>query len=172
MVPLSNLYAFTVACLVLVPIPGPSLLFVVSRGVVLGRRTALGTVMGNPAGLYVQVVAVAFGVGVVIERSAAIYTTVKLLGASYLVWLGVRTFLARRSLAAALDAPVIGAVFVVIALVCDGVWGLLASKARDRLISSPKRLEAIGGAGGVVLVGLGVGLASQDGSRRALAPYL
>jgi threonine/homoserine/homoserine lactone efflux protein len=44
-------------------------------------------------------------------------------------------------------------------MVCDGAWALVAGTARERLTASPKRLEALGGAGGVVLVGLGVGLA-------------
>jgi threonine/homoserine/homoserine lactone efflux protein len=58
-----------------------------------------------------------------------------------------------------LQMLVLGLIFVVIALACDAVWGLLAGAARERFVSSPRRLELIGGAGGVVLVGLGVGLA-------------
>ena len=206
MIPASNLAAFALAALVLIAVPGPSVLFVISRGVVLGRRAALATVLGNCAGVYVQVAAVALGIGVLVERSAAVYTTVELLGAGYLVWLGIRTFRRRRSLAAALGRPVaaksgrrilregfvvgvtnpkaavffaailpqftdpaaghvplqmlaLGLVFVAIAIVCDGMWALVAGSAGRRLASSPRRLEAIGGAGGVVLVGLGVGLA-------------
>jgi threonine/homoserine/homoserine lactone efflux protein len=206
MVSMSDLAAFAVASLILIAIPGPSLLFVISRAVVLGRRAALATVIGNCAGVYVQVAAVALGVGVVIERSAAVYTTIKLVGAAYLVWLGVRTFRRRRSLSRALGAPVppksdrrilregfvvgvtnpkaavffaailpqftdpslghvplqmlvLGVVFMVIALVLDGAWALAAGTARERLVASPGRLEAIGGVGGVVLVGLGLGLA-------------
>lgn len=205
MVPASNLAAFALAAFVLIVIPGPSVLFVISRGVVLGRRAALATVLGNCAGVYVQVAAVALGIGVLVERSAAIYTTVKLVGAGYLVWLGIRTFRRRRLLAATgapvaaksgrrilregfvvgvtnpkaavffaailpqftdpaaghvpLQMLVLGLVFVVIAMVCDGVWALVAGSAGQRLASSPRRLEAIGGAGGVVLVGLGLGLA-------------
>ena len=206
MVSASNLAAFALASFVLIVIPGPSVLFVITRGVVLGRRAALATVLGNCAGVYVQVAAVALGVGVVVQRSAAVYDTVKLVGAAYLVYLGVRTFQRRRSLALALGAPVtpksgrrilregfvvgvtnpkaavffaailpqftdpslgnvslqmlvLGVVFVAIALVLDGIWALVAGTARERLAASPKRLEAIGGAGGVVLVGLGVGLA-------------
>src|SRR5277367_6698393 len=106
MVPASNLAAFALAALVLIAIPGPSVLFVITRGVVLGRRAALATVLGNCTGVYVQVAAVAIGIGVLVERSAAIYTTVKLVGAGYLVWLGIRTFRRRRLLAAALGAPV------------------------------------------------------------------
>lgn len=206
MIHLGDLTAFAVAAAIIIAIPGPSVLFVISRGVVLGRRAALATVVGNCAGVYVQVAAVALGLGVVVERSAALYTAVKLAGAAYLVWLGVRTFVRRRSLAAALRGPVertsdrrilregfvvgvtnpkaavffaailpqftdpglghvplqmliLGLVFILIALVLDGIWALLAGTARDRLAASPRTLETIGGAGGVVLVGLGVGLA-------------
>ena len=87
-VPAANLFAFMLAALVLIAVPGPSVLFVISRGVVLGRRAALATVAGNCAGVYVQVIAVALGVGVLVERSAALFATIKLAGAVYLVWLG------------------------------------------------------------------------------------
>ena len=53
----------------------------------------------------------------------------------------------------------LGAVFCAIAIVCDGMWALAAGAARDWLVRSPRRLEAIGGAGGVVMIGLGAGLA-------------
>ena len=49
--------------------------------------------------------------------------------------------------------------FCVIALVCDSVWALAAGAARDWLVRSPRRLAAIGGTGGIVLIGLGAGLA-------------
>src|SRR4051812_50118508 len=95
MVPASSLAAFAVAAAIIIAIPGPSVLFVISRGVVLGRRAALATVVGNCAGVYVQVAAGAVGIGVVIERAAALYTAGKLVGAAHLVWLGGRA-LARR----------------------------------------------------------------------------
>lgn len=53
----------------------------------------------------------------------------------------------------------LGLVFVGIALVSDGVWGLLAGSARAWLAGSPRRLAAIGGAGGLVMIGLGLRLA-------------
>ena len=202
MVSASNLAAFALASFILIVIPGPSVLFVITRGVVLGRRAALATVLGNCGGVYVQVAAVALGIGVLVERSAVVYNAVKLLGAAYLVYLGVRTFQRRRSLALALGAPVtpksdrrilregfvvgltnpkaavffaailpqftdpsLGQVFVAIALVLDGIWAFVAGTARERLAASPRRLEAIGGAGGVVLVGLGVGLAVSGGKK-------
>ncbi len=87
---------------VIIVIPGPSVLFVISRGVTLGRRAGLATVLGNAGGLAVQMVAVAAGLGAVVARSVAAFTVIKLLGAAYLVYLGVQAVRHRRSLAAAL----------------------------------------------------------------------
>lgn len=53
----------------------------------------------------------------------------------------------------------LGVVFCAIAIVCDGTWALAAGTARDWLVRSPRRLEAISGTGGVVMIGLGAGLA-------------
>jgi len=50
-------------------------------------------------------------------------------------------------------------VFVLIAAVSDSAWSLLASAARDWLGRSPRRLELIGGAGGLAMIGLGITLA-------------
>ncbi len=71
-------------------------MFVVSRAVSFGRRAALLTVAGNAAGAYAQVLLVAVGIGAIVERSIAVFTAVKFLGALYLIWLGVQTFRHRR----------------------------------------------------------------------------
>ncbi len=206
MLPTEHLLAFLVIATVLIVVPGPSVLFVVTRSLTLGSRAGLATVVGNAAGVYVQVVAVAFGIGALVEQSIHVFTAIKLIGAAYLVYLGVQTFRHRRSLLAALGAPVerkllrrifgdaflvgifnpkvivffmailpqfvdrsagavplqlltLGAIFCLIALVCDSVWALAAGAARSWLVGSPRRLEAIGGTGGVVMIGLGAGLA-------------
>ncbi len=206
MVPTDHLLAFVVIAVVLIVVPGPSVLFVVTRSLTLGRSAGVATVVGNAAGVYVQVIAVAFGLGAVVQESIAVFTAIKLVGAAYLVHLGVQAFRGRRSLAAALDEPVepkllrriladgfvvgmfnpkvivffmavlpqfvdpgsgsvvvqlltLGAIFCAIALACDSAWALLAGAARSWLVSSPRRLSAIGGAGGLVMVGLGAGLA-------------
>ena len=72
------------------------MLFVVSRGVALGRRAALLTVAGNSAGIYCQVIAVAAGIGAVIERSVVGTGVLKLAGAVYLVLLGIQAIAHRR----------------------------------------------------------------------------
>jgi threonine/homoserine/homoserine lactone efflux protein len=106
MVPASHVLAFAALVTVVIAIPGPSVLFTISRALTVGRRAALLTVVGNELGLCVQVVAVAFGVGAVVERSAQVITVVKLAGGVYLVFLGVQAIRHRRSMADALAARV------------------------------------------------------------------
>ena len=111
MIPVSHVLAFAAVAAVLIAVPGPSVLFTVSRAVTAGRRAALFTVVGNELGLVVQVVAVAFGAGALVQRSAEVFTAVKLAGAVYLVYLGVQAIRHRQSMAAALAgkvAPVTG----------------------------------------------------------------
>ena len=69
MLPTEHLVAFALTTLVLVLIPGPSVLFTVGRALSVGRRAALLTVVGNSAGLYVQVIAVALGLGALVALS-------------------------------------------------------------------------------------------------------
>lgn len=97
-----HLLAFFVAAVVIVLIPGPSLLFTIGRALTVGRRDALLTVAGNAIGLFVQGALVAVGLGAVLAASATAYTAVKLLGAGYLVYLGVQAIRHRADLATTL----------------------------------------------------------------------
>jgi threonine/homoserine/homoserine lactone efflux protein len=202
-----NLLEFAGVAAVIIAIPGPSVLFTVSRALTAGRRVALLTVAGNEIGLFVQAVAVAFGMGLLVERSARLFTVIKLLGSAYLVYLGVQAFRHRRALAEAIGlrttpvrslraladglvvgvlnpktivffaavlpqftsrgsgsvAPqmlLLGSLFSVIALVLDSVWAIAAGTASQWLSRSPRRLAAVGGTGGLAMIGLGVSLAA------------
>ncbi len=106
MIPVSHILAFAAVAAALIAVPGPSVLFTVSRAVTAGRRAALYTVAGNELGLLVQVVAVAFGAGTLVQRSAEVFTAVKLAGAAYLVCLGVQAIRHRRSMAGALAGKI------------------------------------------------------------------
>lgn len=99
MLPTSHLVAFLVTIYILILIPGPSVLFVVSRGVALGRRAALATVVGNTTGLLLQLVLVVVGLGSILASSETVYTTIKLVGGAYLVILGLRSIRDRKKLA-------------------------------------------------------------------------
>ncbi|MBV9605231.1 MAG: LysE family translocator [Solirubrobacterales bacterium] len=100
MLPTRHLLEFLLTIYILILIPGPSVLFVVSRGVALGRRAALATVLGNAGGLVFQGTLVTIGIGSLVARSDAVFTTLKLVGAAYLVFLGVRNIRERKALAA------------------------------------------------------------------------
>jgi threonine/homoserine/homoserine lactone efflux protein len=100
------LLTFTVTAFIIILIPGPSVLFTVSRAIVLGRVAGVATVAGNTVGAFTQVLAVAFGIGPLIERSIALFTVLKLAGAGYLIFLGVQAIRHRHSLAEALGRQV------------------------------------------------------------------
>ena len=93
-----RLLAFALLASLLIVLPGPSVLFVVGRALVHGRRGTMATVLGNALGEYALVAAVALGIGSLVERSALVFTAVKVIGAAYLIYLGVRTIRQRRSL--------------------------------------------------------------------------
>jgi threonine/homoserine/homoserine lactone efflux protein len=101
MVPADRLLAFAAMSFLLIVVPGPSVLFVIGRALAEGRRAALTTVVGNTVGAYVLIVAVALGIGSVVERSVLVFTTLKLAGAAYLVYLGVKAWRERGALRAA-----------------------------------------------------------------------
>ena len=107
MVSAGQLAAFAIASVVLIVIPGPGVLFVVGRALAHGRRTAMASVAGHAAGNWVVAICVALGVGVIVQRSETVFTVIRLAGAAYLIWLGIRAFRHRDSLARVLAAAVV-----------------------------------------------------------------
>ncbi len=106
-VPLPNLVAFAAAALVLIVIPGPSVLFTIGRALQLGRLGGILSVLGNALGQIPIIIAVAFGVGAIVAQSIVLFTVVKVAGSLYLMYLGVQAIRHRRDRATALttDAP-------------------------------------------------------------------
>ncbi|MBD8022783.1 LysE family translocator [Microbacterium gallinarum] len=90
MVPPENLLAFVLASIVLIVIPGPSVLFTIGRALALGRMGGLLSVLGNALGLLPVVGLVALGVGGIVAKSVVLFTIVKVVGAGYLIYLGVQ----------------------------------------------------------------------------------
>ncbi len=93
-----RLLEFALLSYALIIVPGPNVLFVVSRSLQLGRLPGIAAVVGGQAGVYVQVVAVSLGIGALVERSVAVFTVIRLAGAAYLIFLGVQAIRHRRSL--------------------------------------------------------------------------
>jgi len=205
----SQWIAFLVASLLFIQVPGPSLLFTLGRALTVSRREALISVLGNGLGLVVQVVLVAVGLGAVVAASATAYTVVKVVGAAYIVWLGLKAIRhrgdARRALVEGTRVPtrrgqalttglvvgltnpktivffvaflpqftseagpagaqiaLLGAVFAVLAVLSDSTWAVLAGAAKQWFASKPARLDALGAAGGTMMIGLGVTLVATE----------
>jgi threonine/homoserine/homoserine lactone efflux protein len=209
MVSADRLLAFAAVAFVIIVIPGPSVLFTISRALTYGRRTAVITVIGNTSGVYVQALLVAIGLGALVERSILVFTALKLAGSAYLIYLGVTALRHRRRLRDAMDATVgapegisalrtirdgfvvgfanpkaivffgailpqfvnrqagyvpvqmalLALIFATIAMASDSAWGFAAGTARDWFAKSPRRLELVGGTGGLAMIGLGTALA-------------
>jgi threonine/homoserine/homoserine lactone efflux protein len=93
---LDQVLTFGLAALILIAIPGPSVVFVIGRALAYGRGVALASVAGNSLGLLTIVVLVAFGLGVVVQESMVVFAVLKLAGAAYLVYLGVEAVRHRK----------------------------------------------------------------------------
>lgn len=94
-----TLATFLVAAFVMVVIPGPTVLFTIGRAMALGRLGGFLSIVGTAVGSIVLVVAVALGVGTVVAQSVVLFTIVKVLGAGYLVFLGVQAIRHRKNAA-------------------------------------------------------------------------
>ncbi|MGI5269377.1 LysE family translocator [Nonomuraea sp. CA-218870] len=102
---LTTLALFSAATLAILLVPGPAVVFIVTRSVAQGRAAGLVSVLGVHAGSAVHVVAAALGISAVLAASATAFTIVKYAGVAYLLWLGLRRLLARPADEDAAEPP-------------------------------------------------------------------
>ena len=88
---IDNIGLFVIATLALLLVPGPAVLYIVARGAEQGRKAGLVSVLGIHLGTLVHIAAAVLGLSAIVATSAQAFTVVKLAGAVYLVYLGVRT---------------------------------------------------------------------------------
>ena len=94
-----SLLGFIAAALVLLLTPGPGVMYIVARSIGQGPRAGLVSVLGLAAGALVHVAAAAAGILTILLASATAFGLVKAAGAAYLIYLGIRTLLARGAVA-------------------------------------------------------------------------
>jgi len=204
----ATILAFASASVVLLLIPGPAVLYIVNRSVSDGREAGVAAVAGLTLGNLAHALAAALGLSAVLATSAAAFSAVKWLGASYLVYIGVRTLLrppavidpdqpgvsVRRSFTQgvvvnvlnpkvalfflsflpqfirpengrpALQALVLGLVFVGIGFFTDGTYSLLASSLRSVLVGGRTLPFVQRWVAGTVFIGLGLVAATASAS--------
>ena len=95
---LDLLIGFLLATSVFAYMPGPSTLYTTAQTLALGKRGGLFAALGIHTGGYVHVIAAAIGLAALFEVIPILYTVMKLAGAAYLVWLGVKFFMNRKDL--------------------------------------------------------------------------
>jgi RhtB (resistance to homoserine/threonine) family protein len=203
----ANITAFIGVAALVILAPGPDTALVTKNALVHGRRSALSTSLGVVSGLAVWTVAAALGVAAVLRASEVAFTTLKLVGAAYLIWLGIQALRAsgrerapgellegspspalrsyRQGLFSNLANPKIaafftsflpqfiapgvsvtvpflflGGLFVAMTLGWLSVYALMASRAGG-LLTRPSVRRALDRVTGVVLIGLGVRLATE-----------
>ena len=107
---LSTLFSFVAVVLGLFLIPGPAVILVFTRTAQGGRAAGVMTGLGIACGDFVHAMAAAVGLSAILMTSALAFNVVKLVGAAYLVFLGVRAFLEKQSAAASADGQALGGV--------------------------------------------------------------
>jgi threonine/homoserine/homoserine lactone efflux protein len=95
MPPVSSLMVFSAAALALLLVPGPSVFYIVTRSVDQGRVAGLVSVLGIHTGTLVHLAAAVVGLSAIIVASSIAFTTIKYIGAAYLIYIGIRRLLSK-----------------------------------------------------------------------------
>jgi threonine/homoserine/homoserine lactone efflux protein len=206
----STLALFSLAAVALAVVPGPAVAYIVTQSVDKGRRAGIVSAFGIATGGLVHVTAATIGLSALIASSAIAFIVVKLVGAAYLITVGIRRILARDEPPAtveaepaphgqlyaqgvvvnvlnpktalffyaflpqfldphrgsvALQALVLGSMFVAIALVSDSLWALASGSAAQWLRERPLAVKLERWVSGTVLVGLGAVAALSGGHK-------
>ncbi len=209
---ISTFGVFALASLVLVVIPGPSVIYIVSRSIDQGRAAGLVSMLGVQAGALVHVTAAAVGLSALLASSATAFSVVRFAGAAYLVVLGVQRLRARSVSDLGQDAPVraanarlfgqgavvnilnpktalfflaflpqfidparggaalqvlaLGLCFIVIAMLSDGTYAVLAGSIAGRLRRNTRAALRLERLSGLLLIALGAAAALGGGHAR------
>jgi threonine/homoserine/homoserine lactone efflux protein len=206
----STFLVFAGAALLLLVIPGPAVVYIVSQSIEHGRRAGLAAMLGIHAGTLVHITAAALGLSAILVSSAAAFTLVKILGACYLVYLGLRVLFGRErhgtapipreadlarifrqgalvnvtnpktalfffaflpqfvdpsNGAVGTQIAALGAVFMLLGMISDGLFGLLAGTAAGWVRARPGYSRLQRRVTGTIFIGLGVATA-LTGHRR------
>lgn len=96
--PIDIWLAYTAACLLLVLAPGPDNLLAVGRGLSQGKTAAILSGLASGTGIFFHVTAASLGLTLLMQTSTAAFWIVKLIGAGYLLWLGIKVLRSRSLL--------------------------------------------------------------------------
>ena len=98
MVDISTIILFVGAALVLLVIPGPAVIYIITRSIDQGRAAGVISALGISVGTFIHVVAAVLGLSAILISSATAFSVVKYIGAIYLIYLGIRELINRREI--------------------------------------------------------------------------
>lgn len=96
---LTTLVTFSIACFVLAVVPGPNVTVIIANALSRGTLAGLAVVAGTQVGVFSMIVVVAFGLEAMVSFMGWAFDWIKLLGAAYLIWLGVNMLRSKGELA-------------------------------------------------------------------------
>lgn len=91
----ANLTAFLVLAMVVILVPGPSVLFTIGRALILGTKAAVLSVLGNAFGVGIQIVVISLGLGAAIQQSEILFLGIRIFGAALITYLGIKAIYSR-----------------------------------------------------------------------------
>jgi homoserine/homoserine lactone efflux protein len=95
------LISYVVACIALILVPGPTVTVIIANSMRHGARAGMLNVLGTQIGLAAMIGVLAFGLAAVVGAMGSLFEILRLLGAAYLIWLGIRMWMSDGSLGSA-----------------------------------------------------------------------
>ena len=179
--------SFVLACAVIVIVPGPTVTLIIANSLRSGTSAGLLNVAGTQFGMLTILLVVALGLEVIVEKMSVLFDVIRLLGAAYLIWLGIKLLLSKGRMVEARSAQggsyfwqgfvvvwsnpkallflgafipqfidpaantiaqtlTLGVTFMVVAIILDGAYAVIAGKA-GRLLSRSniRKVELVSG---------------------------
>ncbi len=86
----AQIIAFTLACFIIVIVPGPTVTVIIANSIRHGVRAGLINVAGTQAGLAVMIIVLATGLDLILQHLSVLFDWIRWIGAAYLIWLGIK----------------------------------------------------------------------------------
>lgn len=196
----SNYLTFVLACAAIIIVPGPTVTVIIANSMRHGPKAGLLNVAGTQVGLITMIVIVAAGLEVITTSLAFMFDWLRIAGAAYLIWLGIKLLRSNGDLGqadgkrplggswfwqgflviwsnpkallflgaflpqfvapgenAAIQTLILGGLFMLVGILLDGAYAVLAGRAGSFL--SRRNVRAVEVSGGTMLVGGGLWLA-------------
>lgn len=92
-----NYEMYLVSCIILSLIPGTDTMFILGQSIANDRKTGMFSVFGMGSGIIIHTIFVSLGLSVLLKNSPVAFNIVKILGSTYLIYMGIKSFISQKS---------------------------------------------------------------------------